>query len=154
MGKLMSTIWTLLLMLLATLPGYLVMGYIQPAMSGQVGNVLISLVIAVFVVTTMSACISAFCRTTAVATATSYAVLLTLFAGTLLIWVARGKPFGPQLVERALLLNPAAAALAEMKTPGFELYRLTPDSWYVGAGISFVCLTILTVRVWRMTRPN
>jgi len=153
-GKLMSTIWTLLLMLLATLPGYLVMGYIQPAMSGQVGNVLISLVIAVFMVTTLSACISAFCRTTAVATATSYAVLLTLFAGTLLIWVARGKPFGPLLVERALLLNPAAAALAEMKTPGFELYRLTPDSWYVGAGISFVCLAILTARVWRMTRPN
>ncbi len=153
-GKLMSTIWTLLLMLLATLPGYLVMGYIQPAMSGQVGNVVISLVVAVFMVTTMSACISAFCRTTAVATATSYAVLLSLFAGTLLIWVARGKPFGPLLVERALLLNPAAGALAEMKTPGFESYRLTPESWYIGATISFVCLTILTLRIWRMTRPN
>ncbi len=153
-GKLMSTIWTLLLMLLATLPGYLVMGYIQPAMSGQVGNVLISLVVAILMVTTMSACISAFCRTTAVATATSYAVLLTLFAGTLLIWVARDKPFGPLLVERALLLNPAAGALAEMKTPGFEQYRLTPESWYLGLGISFVCLTILTLRIWRMTRPN
>ena len=153
-GKLMSTIWTLLLMLLATLPGYLVMGYIQPAMSGQVGNVLISLVVAILMVTTMSACISAFCKTTAVATATSYAVLLTLFAGTLLIWVARDKPFGPLLVERALLLNPAAGALAEMKTPGFEQYRLTPESWYLGLGISFVCLTILTLRIWRMTRPN
>ncbi len=153
-GKLMSTIWTLLLMLLATLPGYLVMGYIQPAMSGQVGNVLISLVVAILMVTTMSACISAFCKTTAVATATSYAVLLTLFAGTLLIWVARDKPFGPLLVERALLFNPAAGALAEMKTPGFEQYRLNPESWYLGLGISFFCLTILTLRIWRMTRPN
>ena len=153
-GKLMSTIWTLLLMLLATLPGYLVMGYIQPALSGQVGNVLISLVVSIFMVTTMSACISAFCQTTAVATATSYSVLLALFAGTLLIWVARDKPFGPLLVERALLLNPAAGALAEMKTPGFEQYRLTPDSWYLGIGISLVCLTILTLRIWRMTRPN
>ena len=153
-GKLMSTIWTLLLTLLATLPGYLVMGFIQPAMTGQVGNVLISLVIAVFMVTTMSACISAFCRSTAVATATSYAVLLTLFAGTLLIWVARGKPFGPLLVERALMLNPAAGALSEMKTPGFEQYSLTPWSWYLGAGISFLCLIILTLRIWRLTRPN
>ena len=152
-GKLMSTIWTLLLMLLATLPGYLVMGYIQPALSGQVGNVLISLVVSIFMVTTMSACISAFCQTTAVATATSYSVLLALFAGTLLIWVARDKPFGPLLVERALLLNPAAGALAEMKTPGFEQYRLTPDSWYLGIGISLVCLTVLTLRTWRMTRP-
>ncbi len=153
-GKLMSTIWTLLLMLLATLPGYIVMGYIQPALGGQVGNVLISLLIAILMVTTMSACISAFCRTTAIATATSYAVLLTLFAGTLLIWVARDKPFGPLLVERALLLNPAASALAEMKTPGFEQYRLTPDSWYLGLGISLVCLVILTLRIWRMTRPK
>jgi len=153
-GKLMSTIWTLLLMLLATLPGYIVMGYIQPAMSGQVGNVVISLVIAVFMVTTMSACISAFCRTTAVATATSYAILLSIFAGTLLVWVARGKPFGPLFVERALLLNPAAAALAEMKTPGFAQYRLTPDGWYIGIGISVFCLAVLGLRIWQLTRPK
>ena len=153
-GKLMSTIWTLLLMLMATLPGYVVMGYIQPAMSGQVGNVLISLIVAIMMVATMSACISAFCRTTAIATATSYTVLLTLFAGTLLIWVARDKPFGPLLVERALLLNPAASALAEMKTPGFEQYQLTPDSWYLGIGISFFCILVLALRIWRMTRPR
>ena len=153
-GKLMSTVWTLHLMLLATLPGYIVMGYIQPAMSGQVGNVVISLVIAIFMVTTLSACISAFCRTTAVATATSYAVLLSLFAGTLLIWVARGKPFGPLFVERALLLNPAAAALAEMKTPGFEQYRLTPDGWYLGIEISVFCLAVLALRIWQLTRPK
>jgi len=153
-GKLMSTFWTLMLMLLATLPGYVVMGYIQPALSGQVGNVVVSLVIAILMVTTISACVSGFCRTTAVATATSYAVLLALFAGTLLIWVARGKPFGPLLVERALQLNPAAAALAEMKTPGFEQYRLIPDCWYLCLGISFVCLAILSIRVWRMTRPD
>ena len=153
-GKLMSTFWTLMLMLLATLPGYVVMGYIQPALSGQISNVVVSLVIAIFMVTTISACVSGFCQTTAVATATSYAILLTLFAGTLLIWVARGKPFGPLLVERALQFNPAAAALAEMKTPGFEEYRLTPDCWYLCLGISFVCLVILSLRVWRMTRPD
>ncbi len=153
-GKLMSTIWTLMLMLLATLPGYVVMGYIQPSLSGQVSNVVISLVISIFMVTTISACVSGFCKTTAVATGTSYAILLALFAGTLLIWVARGKPFGPLLVERALQLNPAAAALAEMQTPGFETYRLTPDCWYLCSGISILCLAILSIRVWRMTRPD
>ncbi len=105
--------------MLATLPGYVVMRYIQPAIGGQVSNVVISLLVAIALVTSVSACISAFCRSTAVATATSYAVLLTLFAGTLLVWLARGKPFGPLLVERTLLLNPAAIALSEMKTPGF-----------------------------------
>ncbi len=153
-GKLMSTALTLMLLLLATLPGYLVMGYIQPAVSGQVSNVIVSLVIAIGLVTLISACVSSFCRTTAVATATSYAILLSLFAGTLLIWLSRGKPFGPLVVERTLLLNPAAIALAEMKASGFETYKLTPQGWYVGLGLSLLCLIVLSLRIVRMTRPD
>ncbi len=153
-GKIMSVVWTMLLILLATLPGYIVMSYIQPAMSGQVGNVLISLLVAVAMVVSISACISAFCKTTAVATATSYGVLLLLFVGTLLVWLARGKPFGPILVERLLRFNPAATALSEMKTVGFEQYNLAPSSWWIGGGITVGCLGLLAVRIWRMTRPD
>jgi ABC-type transport system involved in multi-copper enzyme maturation permease subunit len=153
-GKLLSTLLTLLLLLCATLPGYITMGYIQPAMGGQVGNVLISLVIATGMVTIISACVSAYSKSTAVATATSYAILLILFAGTLLIWLGRGNPFGPVFVERALLLNPAATALAEMKAPGFETYRLIPNGWYVGLGICFLGLIVLLIRTIRMTRPD
>jgi hypothetical protein len=105
-------------------------------------------------VTIISACVSAFSKTTAVATATSYAILLILFAGTLLIWLGRGNPFGPVFVERALLLNPAATALAEMKTPGFETYRLIPNGWYVGLGICALGLIVLLIRTIRMTRPD
>ena len=153
-GKLMSTVWTLLLLLLATLPGYTVMSYIQPAIGGQVGNVVISLLIAIALVTSISACVSSFCRTTAVATATSYAILLTLFAGTLLIWLARGKPFGALFVERVLLFNPAAIALAEMKTPGFDQYTLAPLGWYIGIALTIACILILAVRTHRLTRPD
>jgi ABC-type transport system involved in multi-copper enzyme maturation permease subunit len=153
-GKLMSVVWTMLLVLLATLPGYAVMSYIQPAMSGQVGNVLISLLVAVAMVVSISACVSAFCKTTAVATATSYGILLLLFAGTLLVWLARGKPFGPIFVERLLLVNPAATALSEMKTAGFEQYNLAPGSWWVGGSITLGCLVLLGIRIWRMSRPD
>jgi ABC-type transport system involved in multi-copper enzyme maturation permease subunit len=153
-GKLMSVLWTLLLILLATLPGYLVMGYIQPALVGQVGNVIVSLLLAIVLVVCISSCISAFCRTAAVATATSYGVLLLLFAGTLLVWLARGRPFGPIFVERVLLFNPAAMALSEMQAPGFEAYRLTPAGWWICGGISLACLVILLVRTWRLTRPD
>lgn len=154
MGKLMSVLWTMLLVLLATLPGYAVMSYIQPAMGGQVGNVIISLLVAVLLVVSISACISAFAKSAAVATATAYGVLLSLFAGTLLIWLARGKPFGPVFVERVLAFNPAAAALSEMKTPGFELYNLTPTAWYTGIGISAVCLLVFAGRIWHLLRPE
>ena len=153
-GKLMSVVWTMLLVLLATLPGYAVMSYIQPAMSGQVGNVIISLLVAVAMVVAISGCVSSFCKTTAVATATSYGVLLLLFVGTLLVWLARGKPFGPLFVERLLQINPAAAALSEMNTPGFEQYNLAPASWWMGGGIALSCLIVLAIRTWLMTRPD
>jgi ABC-type transport system involved in multi-copper enzyme maturation permease subunit len=153
-GKLFSTFLTLLLLLFATLPGYIMMSYIQPAVGGQVGNVIISLLIATGMVTILSACVSAYSKTSAVATATSYAILLTLFAGTLLVWLGRGNPFGPLVVERTLLLNPAATALAEMKAPGFETFQLTPGGWYVGGVVCLVGLVILILRVHRLTRPD
>ncbi len=153
-GKLTSTLLTLLLLLLATLPGYVMMGYIQPSLGGQVSNVIVSLLIATAMVTILSACVSAFSKTAAVATVTSYSVLLALFAGTLLVWLGRGNPFGPVFVERVLLLNPAATALAEMKAPGFETYRLIPNGWYVGIAICVLGLILLMVRTIRMTRPE
>ncbi len=153
-GKLMSTVWTMLLVLFATLPGYLVMSYIQPAMSGQVNSVLISLMVAALMIVSISACVSGFCKTTAVATLTSYALVLTLFGGTLLVWLGRGQPFGPLLVERVLALNPVAAALSEMQTPGFELYNLIPLAWWIGSGLSLLAVSILAVRIWFLTRPT
>ena len=143
-----------MLLLGATLPGYVTMAYIQPSVSGQVGNVLVSLTIAAAMITMISACISSFSKSTAVATATSYTVLLILIAGTMLIWVFRGSPFGPVLVENSLLLNPAAIALSEIKAPGFETYALTPRGWYVGLSISLIALCLLALRTWRMTRPD
>jgi ABC-type transport system involved in multi-copper enzyme maturation permease subunit len=153
-GKLLSTFLTLLLLLMATLPGYFMMSYIQPAIGGQVSNVIVSLLIATAMVTILSACVSAYSKTSAAATAASYAVLLVLFAGTLLIWLGRGNPFGPVFVERALLLNPAATALAEMKAPGFETFQLIPNGWYVGLSICAAGLVILVLRIARLTRPE
>lgn len=153
-GKLLSAFLTLLLLLMATLPGYVMMSYIQPAIGGQVSNVIISLLIATAMVTILSACVSAYSKTSAAATAASYAVLLVLFAGTLLIWLGRGNPFGPVFVERALLLNPAATALAEMKAPGFETFQLIPNGWYVGLSICAAGLVILVLRIARLTRPD
>ena len=153
-GKLMSVVWTMLLLLLATLPGYVVMGYIVPVMVGQVNNVLISLLFVALFVISMSACVSGFAKSAAVATIASYMILIAFFAGTLVVWLARGKPFGPVFVERVLLFNPAAAALSEIQAPGFEGYQLTPMSWWVSGSISALCLLTLTIRTWLLSRPD
>jgi len=153
-GKLMSVVWTMALILLATLPGYLVMMWIQPSIAPQVQRVIVSLVLVTVVIISISAVISTFWTNAAAATATSYGVLLALLAGTLLVWLARGKPFGQVFVERCLALNPAAAALAEIRTPGFESYNLTPIAWWIALGVSAFCLVILAGRTWRLTRPD
>ncbi len=153
-GKLMSAVWTMALILLATLPGYVVMMWIQPSIAPQVQRVLISLILSAILIIAISAMVSAFLKTAAAATATSYGLLLALFAGTLLVWLARGKPFGPQLVERVLMINPAAAALAEIRTPGFEEYTLLPEAWWIGIGMTVSCLVILAIRTWQLTRPD
>jgi hypothetical protein len=153
-GKLMSVVWTMALILLATLPGYVVMMWIQPAMAPEVRRVLISLLIATGLIISVSAMISAFLRSAAAATATSYGVLLTLFAGTLLIWLAHGKPFGTRFVESVLMVNPVAAALAEIRAPGFEAFTLLPWNWWIGLGLSAFCLSVLAVRTWQLTRPD
>jgi ABC-type transport system involved in multi-copper enzyme maturation permease subunit len=153
-GKLASVLLTMLLVLLATIPGYLVMGFIQPTLSGQIDNVFLSLLMAVLLIVSVSACISSLCRSTAVATVASYSVLLSLFAGTMLFWLARGKPFGPLLVERILVFNPVAVALSEMEAPGFAQYNLAPAGWYVSAGISLLGLAVMAFRTWRMMKPD
>lgn len=153
-GKLMSVVWTMALIMLATLPGYAVMMWIKPSMAPEVIRVLISLLIATALIVSVSAMVSAFPRTAAAATATSYGVLLSLFVGTLLVWLARGKPFGASLVEKVLLFNPVASALSEIGAPGFEEYTLLPMNWWIGLGLSAICLSVLAVRTWQLTRPD
>ena len=153
-GKLMSVVWTMALILLATLPGYVVMMWIQPSMVPEVQRVLISLLIATALIISVSAMVSSFLKSAAAATATSYGVLLSLFAGTLLVWLARGKPFGPRLVENVLMFNPVAAALSEIRTPGFEEFTLLPMNWWIGLSLSGICLCILAARTWQLTRPD
>ncbi len=153
-GKLMSVLWTLALILLATLPGYVAMAFIQPELSTQLIHVCVSLAITSLMILAVSACVSAFNRYTATSTATSYGVLLALLAGTFLVWAARDKPFGKDIVERALMLNPAAGALSEMRLTGFETYDLIPQTWWISLTITAVCLFLLGVQTWRLTRPS
>lgn len=153
-GKIFSVVWTLLLILMATLPGYLVMVAIDPTLGPQVRNVVICLGVTALVVLSVSVCISSFNRRTAAATATNYIVLLIIFAGTLLVWLARDRPFGHDFVEKVLAINPSAAALAEIGMDGFEGYNLLPTAWIIGGAASVVALVVLFIQTWRLSRAD
>jgi ABC-type transport system involved in multi-copper enzyme maturation permease subunit len=153
-GKLLSAVWTLLLILLATIPGYLVMIYIEPVLMQQVLYVVASLLLTAVFALLLSAAVSSLFRRTAAATVTAYALLVGLCGGTLLFWVGRDAPFGHRVVESALVVNPIAAALSIMEVRGFTEYRLVPANWWFVGAASVVCLVVILVQTWRLTKPD
>jgi ABC-type transport system involved in multi-copper enzyme maturation permease subunit len=152
-GKLLSVLWTVLLVLLATLPGYLVMISIQPQMQVQVNLVLICLAWTVIYTIAISAAVGSLFRSTAAATTATYVAVMTIFLVPLLVWLGRDSPFGFQTVQSALLITPVGAALNVIDTPGFEPYQLLPAAWYVAAGVSVSMFLLFGLQVWRLTRP-
>lgn len=153
-GKLFSVLWTLLLVVIATLPGYLILVWINPDFWLQVRMVIISLMWTALFSIAVSATISSYFRRTAPSTVVSYVVLLTLYAGTLLIWLGRDAPFGHDLVENALRLNSLAAALSIIGTPGFHAYRLIPDAWNITGVATVVLLVVLYSRICYLMKPG
>jgi ABC-type transport system involved in multi-copper enzyme maturation permease subunit len=153
-GKLLSVIWTLLILLMASLPGYGVMIWIKPILEEQIAQVLICLTIGAIFAMLLSAAVSSFFSRTAPATVTSYSILLFLWAGSLLVWVGRDAPFGYSAVQTALLINPMAAALSVIGTPGFESYNLIPVNWWVTGAASGLLLLILLIQTRRITKPE
>jgi ABC-type transport system involved in multi-copper enzyme maturation permease subunit len=152
-GKLASVFLTLVLVLFATLPGYLVMIWIDPPLRWQVSQVLICLGWMTLFAILLSAAVSSLCRRAATATTISYALLGAVCVGTMLFWLGRGTTFGHATVEAALKINPMAAALTIIETPGFTTYNLVPANWWWMGCLSVVCAVILLVRTWRLTRP-
>ena len=153
-GKLMSVVYTLLLLLTATLPAYVIMIVMDEKMTKQVIEVLVCLLVTVVFCLSVSAAISSLVRTTAVATTASFCVLVGLFAGTLLFWLGEDAPFGPDLVEAVLRLNPLAAALASMKMPDFVNYNLIPHNWYIIGTASLLAFGVLARQTIKLTRPQ
>ncbi|MEI6540075.1 MAG: ABC transporter permease subunit, partial [Planctomycetota bacterium] len=153
-GKLTSVVLTLALLLFATLPGYAVIMLIQPNLQAQVRQVIVSLILAALLSMLISATVSSFFRSTAVATTVAYGILISLFAGTLLVWVNLDAPFGHSLVENTLRLNPLAAALSAIEAKGFQTFNLIPSAWWISSMLSLVLLIVLYFRVRRLSQPD
>ncbi len=153
-GKLLSVILTLALVLCATLPGYIVIVWIQPEQRGEIERVVWCLLATAGFATVTSAAIGSFFRTTAVATAAAYAFLIAICTLPLLVWVGRDAPFGHNTVETALIVNPIAAALSVIRFPGFRDYNLIPAHWWVMGILSTVSLVALYVQTKRLSRPQ
>jgi hypothetical protein len=41
-----------------------------------------------------------------------------------------------------------------MEVPGLTEYRLVPANWWVVGAASLVCIVVLWIQTWRLTRPD
>ena len=119
-GKLMSVLWPLLLLLCATLPGYVVMMTIEPGTVPRVQRVVACLALSGVFVVLVSAVASTLFRSTAAALTVSYVAILSVCVAPLLVLLVPEAPFGHAAIEAALVANPAAAALQAADMPGFR----------------------------------
>lgn len=150
----MSVLLTLLLLLVSTLPGYVVMVYINPDMWIQVRHILICLLWTALFSLAVSATMSSFFTRSATATTVSYLLLMIVYAGTLLVWLGRDAPFGHRVVENVLVLNPMAAALSIIQSPGFSQYQLVPANWWWMGTITASLFLILLLQTRRLMQPT
>lgn len=153
-GKLLSVILTLALVLCATLPGYLVMIYVDPGKKFEVQRVVICLIATAGFSMLLSAAVGSLFRRTAPATAAAYAALLLVCGAPLLVWLGRDAPFGHNTVEMALMINPVATALSVIRLAGFTDYELIPGNWWFMGIASAICLFILIAQTRRISRPR
>ncbi len=152
-GKLLSVLLTLMLILFATLPGYLVMIWIHPPLRWQVWQVLICLGWMALFAMLSSAAVSSLCRRAAPATTISYGILGIVCFGTMLFWLGRDTTFGHATVESVLKINPMAAALTIIEAPGFTTYSLVPANWWWMGSLCLVSAAVVLLQTWRLTRP-
>lgn len=153
-GKLLSVTLTVLLILCATLPGYVVMVYLDPGLTLQVQRVVVCLAVTAVFGMLASAAAGCLFRRTAPATAAAYTLLLTVCGLPLLVWLGRDAPFGHDTVENALLINPIAATLTVIRHPSFRDYDLIPGNWWILGGFSAFSALVLLERTRRLSRPQ
>jgi ABC-type transport system involved in multi-copper enzyme maturation permease subunit len=153
-GKLLSVAWPLLLLLGATLPGYIVMMTVKPELVYQMRQVVLCLALTAVFAVLVSAAVSSLFRSTAAATTAAYLVLLAICVGPFLVWLGRDAPFGHGTVEVVLTVNPVAAALQASATPEFAQYQLLPANWWIIGSTCVALLGFLGVRTWQLCRPE
>ena len=149
-----SAIGPALLLLCATLPGYVVLAALKPETAGQIWRVVACLALMAAFAIMVGAAASSVFRTTAVATAVAYATLAAVCIVPLLVWLGRGEPFGYIAVGAALTVSPVAAALSAADAAGFSQFDLLPANWWAMGGACLALLAVLVIRTRNLMRPE
>lgn len=155
-GKFIPSFLPALLPLLALLPGYSAICFIDLAYIAVLWHLLPVLVMAVAFCLTLGLMCSCFTSNTARATVTSYLITAAIFVLPLFAWWAAGEQINAKLAYQLCLPSPLVMALNLLPTPAAsrEIANMWPQHMILMAGLCVVMLIISRVRLGMLLRQG
>ena len=152
-GKFQASIIPLLLLTGATVPALLIVLAFQMSLLDNVLRVLAVVGVTVAFVATCGMLFSSFASKTSTATAWTYAVVLSIGLGSLLVMMG-GELFSSRFIEAIFRFNPIAAAMHAAGYPGMQKYHLFVPFLQIMGTATGVLVIITILRVLRLRRAS
>lgn len=152
-GKFQASIIPLLLIALAMMPALGLLVYFHSALLPSVYRIATVVGSTVLLVATAGLCFSSLFRRTAVATAWTYAAVLSISLGSTLMLAGRDL-FSQRLVAAMFVVNPVAAALDAAGYVGVREMNLLPAHLKIVAVAVAVMFAVAVARVMQLRRAE
>lgn len=153
-GKFQSVVLPLTMLVIATLPPYLALGYIEPVLWPHIARTGVTLVATLLFVCSAGMFFSAMSRKTATSVAATY-VLVVLTCVLSLVGLLAPASFSPAVLRRVFVVNPVVTMLAEVALPSLrDKYELWLPNLYFLLVSSVVLMVLATLRVRMLVRPR
>ena len=153
-GKFQSVVLPLIMLVIATLPPYLALGYIEPKLWPRIARTGVTLVATLLFVCAAGIFFSTMSRKTATSVAATY-VLVVLTCVLSLVGLLAPDSFSTTVLQRVFVVNPVVTMLAEVALPSLrENYELWLPNLRFLLVSSVVLLVLATLRMRMLVRPR
>ena len=152
-GKFQASVIPLLLLTIATLPSLGIMVYFRIESTMAVVKPLAVVGMTIAFVSSAGMFFSGLCSKTSVASAWTYAVMIGITMGSLLVLLA-GDAMSDWFIRCILLVNPVAAAMDAAESPAMDGYNLWIPHLKIMAVATIAMMFVSIVRVYQLRRAN
>ncbi len=153
-GKYQSVILPVLLLLAATMPAYLVLGYVDESLIPGILRSSVTLLVTLLFICSAGIFFSAFSRRTSTSIAATYAVVLVVCVLSL-IGLPAQQHFSHGVLQILFVINPIVAMLSETALPALseDFYLWLPNLYFMLVS-TIIMLLIATIRTGYIVRPG
>ncbi|MBS3764103.1 MAG: ABC transporter permease, partial [Planctomycetes bacterium] len=153
-GKFESVILPLAILMVATLPPYLMLGYVKPEFVPGILRSSATLLVTLIFVCSAGIFFSSMCRKTSSSIAGTYTVVVLTCVMSLFGLLA-AQSIHPDVLQKIFVINPVVTMLSETALTDLrETYDLWLPNLYILGGSIVVLLFVASLRVAMLVRPR